>query len=382
MPSSDRDILEELLRSDPSLKGREAELERAVSVLRANRPDTGFDEAFARRLKASVLNGSDRFPGAESLLSDRFRRFFIFATSGASVAFAAYALTFTLGDFVPRERPETSSAPLALEYSRPAMPSGNETADRLSDTEPNPSSDVSEPVSEPVAEIRTERPALPSVRSEPAEAPSYDAPAFKKAAPVSEESDLAVRTGPTPFSAAVPPSPVPMSATEVPEPLAADAAGTASESPAIADSERIAYVGKPFAMSASALPFFAVPPSTPESAPMAGALMMASDADSVPEPALDGKPAYDQDGTSVVPPAGLEAKSVPVTTDFEAVLSVAIGKVGRTDAFHTATALGTPEYAYESVPGSDGTSFAPALSFPVLDGNGKMLGRVTVPIAK
>jgi Ca-activated chloride channel family protein len=93
-------ILQDLFDFDPSLRQKEAEMRKIIRDLLADRPDTGFDEAFQDQLKNRLLEAfSEQHPKRKP-----FRPFYW--GLAASLFFGAVALTLWLRQETPNQAPQ------------------------------------------------------------------------------------------------------------------------------------------------------------------------------------------------------------------------------------------------------------------------------------
>ncbi len=84
-------ILDELYQIDPELKNHQAEIAQIVDTMMKNKPNTQFDENFARELKTKVLEKFSHETVQEKQTFSFFRSKFVY-TLGGALATAAIAL--------------------------------------------------------------------------------------------------------------------------------------------------------------------------------------------------------------------------------------------------------------------------------------------------
>ncbi len=419
MHSDIRDIVDELVRSDSSLENDRERLSAAMERIRSLRPDTEFDDGFRAALKDRLLA---EFPVRRNSTDFVFR---IFGTlfAGASVAFAAYAVSVSLfgNPLAPVSEPASAPAPIAY------VPSGAPVKDSAR-TSPAPEISVSESAQDVPSEGRSERSAAGFRDDSATRAPSVPTNADTPVSGAKSEPD-------------VPPPAASDSRGESPttaqpnvarfesealfayrKPLPAEAFGPLSSASrgAVSVSDEFAASGRSFkaspgndaasdsdaGVSSLAAPFSAmssdpgpsvseipVPslPVLPDRLPVFRVL----DASDVPSSSgaesssrLDGFPIFSGNGIAVsVEAAGFETSEYAVETDVGILRSAILRRLADFGVTGTGAALATPERAYvlTVAPDAEGVGrkyLVPAWSFDILKAESSFPNRIVVPVLR
>jgi hypothetical protein len=115
-----KEIISDLFKLDPDLKSYEEEITKIINEYMISKPDTKFDEEFAKRLKAEVLKRADEIkkiaPAAEPFI---YRPpFFIRLTYGLVGAAAILLIIFPITSYLSRQNSGkiTNEQKLSLDY--------------------------------------------------------------------------------------------------------------------------------------------------------------------------------------------------------------------------------------------------------------------------